>query len=138
MTEQTVDTPVVHVKPDAPEDHIVVAGKELFMSFALLDKIDKLIQGPEGVANLLMHPPVQREVLQEVFTTYDSEGKPTPPPEGLLRSLSPKQTQEVMKWVGAHVLDFFTQGLQTANNLGRSYNPIIKENSTPTPSGSAT
>ena len=88
---------------------------ELFMSYALLNKLVVIVGGVDGVTALAADPAIQEQVLLTTF--IKREGKEVVwAPESLEEiDVGLEDIGRVLDWVGGHVTDFFLK--QTENSL---------------------
>lgn len=84
------------------------SSQELFMSYALLNRLTTLIGGEQGLPYLASDPALQAPVLVEVFTVRN---KGEAPVEVTLDDIEVdiETVGEVIDWVGGHVQHFLLQ-----------------------------
>lgn len=89
--------------------NIAGQGRELFMSFGLLNEIASLVGSPEGVPTLSFDPSASHALLELVLAKRDKRGniireedEPIVPLD-----LEPDAAEAIIDWAGTHALDFF-------------------------------
>jgi hypothetical protein len=108
---------------------VTIDGKkrELFMPFALLNQLVKIIKDPQNVGLILIHPELREEILTEVLAERTQTGKLISPASLEDTAISLEDINEVLDWVSQHILDFTIAGLQKANNLKSRNIKILKD-----------
>jgi hypothetical protein len=112
--------------------------KELFMSFALLNRLTLLIGGSERLPMLGSDPEMQEAVLCEVFSQRDKKGAFVQEVTSLeeLSDLSLDDVENVFSWVGAHISDFFVRRVERTMVQATGMNNALQKFQ-PTPNGSS-
>lgn len=82
--------------------------QELFMSFALLNRLTTLVGGAEGVLTLVNDSELQQSVIIEVLTVR-KKGEPEQAPLLEDIELTLDSVGDVLDWVGGHISNFLLQ-----------------------------
>jgi hypothetical protein len=99
-------------------DHIIVnvngQQKSVLMSFGLIHELMKIVSDVTDVQMLLLDPKMQETALGVVFAERNERGEETRRPSLHELNLSVADATKVLKWVAAHVLDFFLTGIEAS------------------------
>lgn len=92
--------------------------RELFMSYALLNRLTRLVGNHSSdISTIFVEPSVQHEILTEVLAPR-KKGKRDPNFDLDEVPLETEAADEIIGWVGGHVMDFFMRGLERTAALG--------------------
>ncbi len=114
---------------DAPKEKlptsitVTVNGekKEIFMSFALLNRLSYLIGGPDQIPVAVQDPDLREALLKEMLTERSKSGKILHA-EGTLANMedldvSMEDIHNLLDFCSEHVLDFTLAGLEKSKAL---------------------
>lgn len=106
--------------------------REVLMSYALLNRLAKVVSEYDDPSVIFVDPDVQAKIIVLVLN-----GKQADPENDDVSDfdLSMSDGQELVKWAGGHVVNFFTNGLTTASNLSQQLEEAMKD-LTPSSTGS--
>lgn len=107
-------------------------GKQVFMSYGLLNLLARMIGSPEQVAMLYLDMELQSTLLCHALGEVDP-AKGTITPAVGTTSLSMEDAEKLTHWIAEHILDFFVRTLGKANNLEKKFLPrlaVFKSSST--------
>lgn len=93
------------------QDRKVIAGRNIFMSYALLNHLVQAITAPEQVSLLMYDPVKQLEVMQILFAQRTPDGEVTALE---MPEMTIDDGLELISWVSEHVLRFFIRGAEQA------------------------
>lgn len=119
-------------------------ARELFMSFALLNRLTYLVGRMEDLHTVMLNPEMRDAVLLEMYAERTPAGKlqKTYPLDEC--EVSIPDTMSVLDFVSEHLLDFFMGALKKSQALQQKYSidqvkpGDVKSDLTPTPSGPGT
>ena len=87
--------------------------KTISMPFARLNRIVRLVGGPDRLPVLASDPDVQEQVIIELFTIREKgEIKESVALDDI--ELTPEEGSRIINWVGDHILDFFLRTTEGA------------------------
>lgn len=108
------------------EDRITVKigedEKSFFMSYALLNRLTKLVGAQDDVAGMFLSPDLQTSLLSIIFA-----GKGDPDKLDLDEiELTKEVANTLVEWAGGHILDFFLKGIEAAGVLTKKNEDRLK------------
>ena len=105
------------------EKLIVTIGeeeRELFMSYALLNRLARLVGNKSSdVSAIFVEPEIQSDILVMVLAPR-KKGKVDPNFDMDEVPLDTETAGQILEWVGGHVMDFFLKGLERTLALGQA------------------
>lgn len=92
-----------------------IEDKDIFMSFALLNALVRVIGDPSRAATMDMDAELAQLVLTLVLVPRSPTGKPTVSFDDFdLPGLDPDEAFKVLDWVRENILNFFVSRLRTS------------------------
>lgn len=110
--------------------------REIFMSYALLDELLRLLRDLPDVNNAAVDPEMREKVLVAVFSERDAKGKIKNPIEPASLPITAKEVLRIFRWVQDHVLDFLFGAVQATVSAMEPHSDKLGIPSTPSGSGS--
>lgn len=90
---------------------------EIFMSFALLNRIAFLVGNPDHVHTIMLNPEMREAVLRELISPRDKKGKISKVMEIYDVEISLEDTQIALDFAADHVMDFTVRALSRSAAL---------------------
>lgn len=90
---------------------------EVFMSFALLNRLAFLVGNPDDVHTIMLNPEMREAVLREMISKRDKKGKITQVVEIDSVEVSLEDVQTILDFAASHVMDFTVGALQRSTAL---------------------
>lgn len=110
--------------------------REIFMSFALLNRVSFLVGNMENLHEVMLNPEMREAILVEMLAERTQSGK-------LVKQyaldevvISNQDVMNLLDFVGEHLLDFFMGALKKSQALQLKHLPTASS-LTPTPIGQA-
>lgn len=94
--------------------------RDIFMSFALLNRLSYLTGGAEGVEHLpliMVDPTIREAVLKELLAERSKTGRVKQEVELEDLELDLETIPDLLDWASAHILDFCLAGLEKSKAL---------------------
>lgn len=103
-------------------------GKEVKMSYGLLNRLAKLSGGLNTLGLILSDTNMQEEVIRNVLNKYDGKGKVIE--EANLEELEcdPIEIQRLLVWVAEHLTSFFLKNLQSMLEIVGQHQKELESN----------
>ena len=101
--------------------------REIFMSFALLNRLTYLVGSVENVSAIMVNPEMREAVLKEMLAERTMSGKLVGEKIEDLEDveISLEDTRKLLAFVAEHLLDFFNQAVQELAVLTAKFQPPV-------------
>lgn len=101
--------------------------REIFMSFALLNRMTYLVGAVEHVDAIMINPEMREAVLKEMLSERTPAGKLVGDKITELEDveISLEDTRKLLAFVVDHLLDFFNQAVRELQALTVKYQPPV-------------
>lgn len=109
-----------------PHDKITItvddAEREIFMPFALVNELAKMVGSPDDVPQIFVNGELRDEVLKSVLAVRKKSGKIIDPVADLDDvELSIDDAEALLGWVAGHVMGFSVRSLQQVTDLSMKH-----------------
>lgn len=111
----------------APKHRMTVGGQELFMSYAMLQRLIILMPTPEQALMVVTQSEMIPAILTTLFSKYGKDGENTEIANLDNIQITPSEALEVVSWVSEHILYFFVQSLNQLRKMDQNFLPVVEE-----------
>lgn len=112
-------TTAATVEKPSPRFTIKVDGedRDIFMSFALVNRLQFLVGDVEGLPLVMIDPTMRDAIMKELLAVRTKSGKLVDEVDPETVEVSLSDITNILDWASAHILDFFLAGLERAQAL---------------------
>lgn len=110
-------------------------SRELFMPFAMLSELTRLIPNVEGMGQLMIDPDLRDAALAIVLSERNAQGKIETPFDMAVSTMNTATANSILDWVMENVVDFFVQAMESSRRLIEKHQKTV-QGSMSSPSGS--
>lgn len=100
--------------------------RELKMTYGLVNELARVIGDIDAIPMIGIEADLRDEVMKVLLAKRDSRGNVKETPDLFNLDIEIDQVQELLSWVGEHVLDFFLISLERGKELGKKNEDRLK------------
>lgn len=98
---------------------------ELFMSYALLNRLAKIGGSAEDLSAIFVQPDFQEAIIVECLKKHGPEDKAKDELDIEDFNLHRDDAESIVNWAGGHIVDFFLKAFENATEANRRMEPMM-------------
>ena len=110
--------------PTLPTTFTLSDGRQVFMSYGMLNALSQRIGGPEQISLIYMNMELQMDLLCTLMGRFDPETKVFTPASAAT-DITLHDAERMTHWLVEHPLDFFVRTLTQAKEMEARYLPKL-------------